>query len=53
MEVTVKQLREQEFSIYAALGFNLYIAPHEFMPHFERIFGQLSKLIHGNSALYN
>ncbi|KAI8049668.1 hypothetical protein BDF22DRAFT_698147 [Syncephalis plumigaleata] len=44
MEVTVKQLREQEFSIYAALGFNLCIAPHEFMPHFERIFAQLSKL---------
>ncbi|KAI9594402.1 hypothetical protein BDF19DRAFT_444708 [Syncephalis fuscata] len=42
MEVTVKQLREQEFSIYAALGFNLYISPREFMPHFERIFSQLN-----------
>ncbi|RKP08162.1 hypothetical protein THASP1DRAFT_16032 [Thamnocephalis sphaerospora] len=42
-QVTAKQLREREFSIYATLGFNLYISPREFMPHLERIFAQLGR----------
>ncbi|ORY07826.1 cyclin-like protein [Basidiobolus meristosporus CBS 931.73] len=41
LEVTPKELREQEFAVFTALDFNLYLPRNDFMAHFERIFNQL------------
>ncbi|KAJ3370766.1 CDK5 and ABL1 enzyme substrate 1 [Allomyces arbusculus] len=39
--VSAKAIREHEFQTFAQLEFNLYLAPAEFIPHFERIFATL------------
>ncbi|ORZ40086.1 hypothetical protein BCR44DRAFT_1386649 [Catenaria anguillulae PL171] len=36
-KVSVKDMRDNEFAVFAQLEFNLYLPQHEFMPHFERI----------------
>ncbi|RIB06968.1 hypothetical protein C2G38_2252924 [Gigaspora rosea] len=40
-DVTTKEITEQEFAMFAALDFELYLPTSEFMPHFERIFTTL------------
>jgi hypothetical protein len=39
--IPAKEIREHEFSLFAALEFNLYLPLHEIVPHFERIFTTL------------
>ncbi|KAL7753386.1 hypothetical protein RI367_001161 [Sorochytrium milnesiophthora] len=41
LEVSSKDVREHEFAVFASLEFVLYVPPHEFLPHFERIFATL------------
>ncbi|KAF0546651.1 cyclin-like protein [Gigaspora margarita] len=41
LDVTTKEITEQEFAVFAALDFELYLPTSEFMPHFERIFTTL------------
>ncbi|CAG8815065.1 95_t:CDS:1, partial [Racocetra fulgida] len=41
LDVTTKEVTEQEFAVFAALDFELYLPTSEFMPHFERIFTTL------------
>ncbi|CAG8482832.1 12566_t:CDS:10 [Acaulospora morrowiae] len=38
LDVTPKEVTEQEFSVFASLDFELYLPTSEFMPHLERIF---------------
>ncbi|CAG8500384.1 10957_t:CDS:10 [Diversispora eburnea] len=38
LELTTKEIIEQEFSVFSSLEFELYLPPSEFMPHFDRIF---------------
>ncbi|RHZ81166.1 hypothetical protein Glove_123g39 [Diversispora epigaea] len=45
LELTTKEITEQEFSVFSSLDFELYLPPSEFMPHFDRIFNML-----GNNA---
>ncbi|KAF9423622.1 CDK5 and ABL1 enzyme substrate 1 [Podila epigama] len=37
MDVSVKDIKENEFQVFSLLDFNLYIARQEFLPHFEQI----------------
>ncbi|KAJ3131664.1 hypothetical protein HK101_004689, partial [Irineochytrium annulatum] len=37
MEVSAKEIYQQEFSVYAELEFTLFVPPWEVMPHLERI----------------
>ncbi|CAG8495780.1 2091_t:CDS:10 [Dentiscutata erythropus] len=41
LDVTTKEITEQEFAVFAALDFELYLPTSEFMPHFERLFTTL------------
>nr|CAG8522663.1 12438_t:CDS:10 [Entrophospora candida] len=43
LEVTKKEILEQEFSVFSSLEFELYLHNQEYMPHFERLFTNLSK----------
>ncbi|GES92769.1 CDK5 and ABL1 enzyme substrate 2 isoform X2 [Rhizophagus clarus] len=38
LDVTIKDITDNEFSVFAHLDFELYLPMHEFMPHFERLF---------------
>ncbi|CAG8494531.1 1533_t:CDS:2, partial [Paraglomus occultum] len=42
-DVDEKEIKEHEFSVFVALGFQLYLPKEEFMPHFDRIFQSLGK----------
>ncbi|CAG8492932.1 2916_t:CDS:10 [Ambispora gerdemannii] len=42
LEVSEKEIKEHEFSVFASLQFELYVPQNEFMPHFHRIFETLS-----------
>ncbi|PKY23449.1 hypothetical protein RhiirB3_411804 [Rhizophagus irregularis] len=38
LDVTIKDITDNEFSVFAHLDFELYLPMQEFMPHFERLF---------------
>ncbi|CAJ0748721.1 14478_t:CDS:10 [Entrophospora sp. SA101] len=43
LEVTTKEIIEQEFSVFSSLEFELYLHSQEYMPHLEKLFDILSK----------
>ncbi|KAG9292829.1 hypothetical protein G9A89_016191 [Geosiphon pyriformis] len=43
LEVSEKEIKQHEFSVFAWLKFELYVPRKEFMPHFERIFSVLEE----------
>ncbi|CAJ0746745.1 16382_t:CDS:2, partial [Entrophospora sp. SA101] len=42
LEVTKKEILEQEFSVFSSLEFELYLHNQEYMPHFERLLTNLN-----------
>ncbi|CAI2163259.1 7328_t:CDS:10 [Funneliformis geosporum] len=38
LDVTIKDITDKEFSVFAHLDFELYLSTQEFMPHFDRLF---------------
>ncbi|CAG8466172.1 10230_t:CDS:10 [Ambispora leptoticha] len=42
LDVSEKEIKEHEFSVFASLQFELYVPRNEFMPHFHRIFETLN-----------
>ncbi|CAG8529231.1 17580_t:CDS:10 [Funneliformis caledonium] len=41
LDVTIKDITDKEFSVFANLDFELYLSTQEFMPHFDRLFQTL------------
>jgi len=41
LDVNEKEIKDREFSVFAALDFALMLPKEEIMPHFERLFGTL------------
>jgi len=41
LDVNEKEIKDHEFSVFAALDFALMLPNEEIMPHFERIFRTL------------
>ncbi|KAI9145328.1 hypothetical protein BKA69DRAFT_1035450 [Paraphysoderma sedebokerense] len=41
LSITPKEIKDQEFTVFASLDFSLYLPRSEFLPHFERIFALL------------
>lgn len=45
MDVSAKDIKENEFHVFSLLEFNLYLPRQEFLPHFEQILYRQGELI--------
>ncbi|KAI9218125.1 hypothetical protein BC828DRAFT_339584, partial [Blastocladiella britannica] len=41
LEISTKDIREHEWTVFTELEFDLYLSQREFLPHFERILSAL------------